>query len=389
MVSLFTRQFSPELLEDEMNLRLLKMLVSGECVSVNIAALSKSLRKHRNTIRKETIWLLEKHVVNQPVCPFMGLYREYPLLVIIRADLPDEKPIRDWIVEDPHIFAAYWSRHAEYNMLLFVYHKNVLGYQLWRESLIDERKIPPREMRIPSSAIYVSNQLMTKYDPSAAIGLMENEANLKGRIEINRLELNKDHLNILKHLVSGGVFKINENLLSRELGIHRKTVMRRVDQLIKEGWILSPVCRYPDLLCPPNYILAYALVNIVKARDRIQNVFQKDPHVSMALRISIGEYSDLIFSAHPDISEHMDWEKGLSRRFPGCISRADVTYLSPRNKITIDQQYVSLCIINGKLARVRGRRFREAVSAPIPLSAREPQEKSLLSPQAFPSEPKS
>jgi len=360
MLSLFGRRYSPELLEDEMNLRLLKMLVSGECVSVNIAALSRSLRKHRNTVRREVLWLLENRVVNRPVCPFMGLYREYPLLVVIRADLPDEKPIRDWIVEDPHIFAAYWSRYAEYNMLLFVYHKDVLGYQLWRESLIEERKIPSRGTRIPSSSMYVSNQLMMKYDPSAAIGLMATEVNQKGRIEINGLELSKDQLSIFKHLVSGGVFKINENLLSREIGIHRKTVMRRVDQLIKERWILGPVCRFPDLLCPPNYVLAYALVDIVKARDRIHHAFQKDPHVSMALRISIGGYTDLVFSAHPDISEHMDWEKELSRRFPGCIGRVDATYLSPKNKITIDQQYVSLCIIDGRLARMRGRKFQEA-----------------------------
>jgi hypothetical protein len=356
-----TRPTSADLLGDETNLLLLKSMVSGESVSVNVSALSDKMRRHRNTVRKDVLRLLEHKVVNLPVCPFMGLYREYPLLVIIRADLPDEKSIHDWIVEDPHIFAAYWSRHAEYNMLLFVYHRDVLGYQLWRESLIEERKIPSREVRIPSSAIYVSNQLMAKYDPGASIGLMANDVNLKGGIEINGLELNKDHLNILRHLVSGGVFKVNENLLSRELGIHRKTVMRRVDQLIKERWILSPVCRFPDLLCPPNYVLAYTLVDMMKARDRIHQALQEDPHVSVALRISIGGYTDLLFSAHPDISEHMDWEKELSRRFPGCMGRADVTYLSPRNKITIDQQYVSLCIINGKLARTRGRKFREAV----------------------------
>jgi len=90
MLSLFGRRYSPELLEDEVNLRLLKMLVSGECVSVNISTLSRSLRKHRNTVKKEVLWLLENRVVNRPVCPFMGLYKEYPLLVIVRADLPDE-----------------------------------------------------------------------------------------------------------------------------------------------------------------------------------------------------------------------------------------------------------------------------------------------------------
>lgn len=347
--------------EDETNLLLLRSLVSGQCVSVNLSALSSAIRKHRNTTRKEVDALLKQRVINPPVCPFMGLYREYPLLVIIRADLPDEKRIREWIVEDPHIFAAYWSRYAEYNMLLFVYHKDVLGYQLWRESLAEEHKIPPRETRIPSSSVYVSNQLMMKYDPSAAIGLMATEVNQKGRIEINGLELDKDQFNILKRLTSGGVFKINENLLSRDFAIHRKTVMRRLDQLLKERWILEPVCRFPDLLCPPNYVLVYAMVDIVRARDRIQQALQNDPHVSMALRISFGVYNALVLSAHRGISEHMQWEQEFSRRFPGCIGRVDVTYLSPRNKITIDQQYVSLRIIEGRLARLRGRKLREAV----------------------------
>jgi len=340
---------------------LLKSLVSGESVSVNVNALSRLLRKHRNTIRKMVLQLLEYEVVNQAICPFMGLYRQYPLLVIVRADFPDEKPIRDWVSQDKHIFAAYWSRHAEYNMLLFIYHKDVLTYQLWRESLTEEGKIPPRETRFPSSSIYVSNQLTLKYDPSAAIGLMEAEVNQKGRIEVNGLKLEKLQFNILKHLVSGGVFKLNENFLSRELGIHRKTVTKRVDQLLKEGWILEPVCRFPDLLCPPNYVLVYSMVEIRKGRDRVAAALQSDPHVSMALRISIGGYDALVFSAHPDISEHMDWEQSLSRRFPECIGHVDVTYLSPRTKILIDQQKVSLGIIEDNLARVRGKKLRELI----------------------------
>jgi hypothetical protein len=357
--STFAAAFSPTLLEDETTLRLLTMLVSGECVSVNVNALSKILRRHRTTVRKQVLSLLQNRVVDRPVCPFLGLYREYPLLVIVRADLPDEKPVRDWIVEDPHIFAAYWSRHSEYNMLLFVYHRDVLGYQLWREALAEERRIPPRETRMPSSSIYVSNQLMIKYDPTAAIRLMEDELNEKGRIEINNLKLETEQFNILKHLVSSRVFKINENLLSRQLRIHRKTVMRRIDQLLKERWISEPTCRFPDHLCPPNYVLAYAMLDIVKARDRIHHALRDDPHVSMALRVSIGGYNAIVFSAHPDISAHMDWEQEFGRRFPGCIGRADVSYLSPRNKITIDQQYVSLCAIGDRLARIRGRKFRE------------------------------
>jgi len=356
------RPASSELLEDETNLLLLRSLVSGESVSANISALSDKMKRHRNTLRKGLADLIEHQVVNPPVCPFMGLYREYPLLVVVHADLPHEKRMRDWVANDKQIFAAYWSRYQEYNTLLFIYHKDVLAYQLWRESLTEERKIPPRETRFPSSSFYVSNQLMLKYDPSASIGLLEAELNQKGKIEVNGLVIDELCFKILKLLVSGGVFKINENLLSRELRIHRRTVTRRIDELLRAGWILEPVCRFPDLLCPPNYVLAFSMVEVRKGRDRVTLAFQNDPHVSMALRISIGGYNVLLFSAHPDISEHMEWEQSLSRRFPGCIGHADIAYLSPRTKILIDQQKVSLGIIEERLSRARGKRLRKPVS---------------------------
>jgi hypothetical protein len=161
-------------------------------------------------------------------------------------------------------------------------------------------------------------------------------------------------------LVSGGVFKLNENYLSRELRIHRKTIMKRIDRLLQEGWILKPVCRFPDLLCPPNYVLVYSMMAVHKAKERVTLALQNDPHVAMALRISIGGYNLLLISAHPDVSEHMEWEQSLSKRFPSSIGRVDVTYLSPRTKILIDQQKVSLGIIEERLARVRGRRLRKA-----------------------------
>jgi hypothetical protein len=350
---------SPEMLEDETNLQLLRSLVGGKCVSVNLSAVSKMTGRHRNTVRNEVTELLDRKVVNSPVCPFMGLYREYPLLVVVRADLPDEKRVKDWVAQDKHIFAAYWSRHAEYNMLLLIYQKDVLAYQLWRESLTEEHKIPPRDARLPSYSLYVSNQLMIKYQPSAAIDLMEAELKRAGKLEINRVTLSPEHFQILKLLVTGGVFKLNENYLSKELQIHRKTVIKRVDQLLSQGWILRPVCRFPDLLCPPNYVLAFSMAEIHRAKERVTLALQNDPHVSMALRISIGGYNLLYITAHPDVSEHMEWEQSMSRRFPSCLGRVDVTYLSPRTKILIDQQKVSLGIIEERLARVRGRRIRK------------------------------
>jgi len=52
----------------------------------------------------------------------------------------------------------------------------------------------------------------------------------------------------------------------------------------------------------------------------------------------------------------------LVRRFSECIGHVDVTYLSPRTKILIDQQKVSLGIIEDNLARVKGKKLRELVS---------------------------
>jgi len=353
---------SPRDLDDEINLLLLRSLVSGRAVSVNIGVLARKLRRHRNTVRKEVLRLLEHNVVNKPICPFVGLYREYPLLVVVRADLPDQKHVRDWVAQDKHIFAAYRSRRDRYNMLLFLYHKDVMTYQLWRESLTDEGKIPPREARFPSYSLYFSNQLMLKYNPSAAIDLMETELEQNGWLQVNGLVLDELGFQVLKHLTSGGVFKLNETFLSKELGINRRTVANRINLLQRKGWILEPVCRFPDLLCPPSYILAYSILEILKARDEIFSALRSDPHVSMALRISSGGYNLLLFSAHPDISEHMEWEETLSKRFRRCIGHADITYLSPRAKITIDQQLVSLCLIEDKLKYVRRKDWKKTVS---------------------------
>jgi hypothetical protein len=104
------------------------------------------------------------------------------------------------------------------------------------------------------------------------------------------------------------------------------------------------------------------MAEIRKARERVTLAFQNDPHVSMALRISIGGNNLLLISAHPDVSEHMEWERSLSKRFPSCIGHVDVTYLSPRAKILIDQQKVSLGRIEERLAQARGRKMRRTVA---------------------------
>ena len=76
-------------------------------------------------------------------------------------------------------------------MILFIFQKDVTTYQLWRESLTEEGKILPKDVRFPSYSLYFSNQLIAKYDPSAAIDLMEDEMKREGWFEINGLVIGK------------------------------------------------------------------------------------------------------------------------------------------------------------------------------------------------------
>ena len=103
-----------ELLNDELNLKLLSDICSGKGVEVNISELSRLLKKHRNTIRDRIANLFEHRIINKPSYPFFQVYSEYPLMVIARADLPRDEITNKFIEEDPHIFAAFFKKDEEY-----------------------------------------------------------------------------------------------------------------------------------------------------------------------------------------------------------------------------------------------------------------------------------
>jgi len=340
------------LLNDPVNLRLLEKLVSGEATSPNFSLLSKRFGKHRNTIRDRVEELLDHRVLDRPVFPFLGLYREYPLLIAVRADIPNDDQFRRWISTDEHIFAAFRSRQGEYNTLLFIFHKDVTSYQLWRESLVPQGKIPPREFRYPSSTSYFSTHMMVKYEPSSAIKLIEEELKENGEVEINGCAIDQLGFEIMRSLVLGGGIKINENFLSKELGLHRRTVSKRIEKLIEGGLIGRPVCRFPNFFVPPNYILVFSLYEVRRSREAILEEIKMDPCVPIAMNVSHGRYNLLLFGNHDSISGHLEWEERYEAKFPNCFGSADITYLSPKMTVSIDQQKVSLGIIRERLRRL-------------------------------------
>jgi len=356
-----------DLLDDRENLVLLESLVSGDAVSVNFSALSKILDKHRNTIKKKVEAIFDHRIIDRPICPFLGLYKVYPLLAVVRMNLPEDENFVRWVKEDPHIFAAFRSRQGEYDTLLFIYQQSITSYQMWMESLPSILKlnygISEKDAKLVSSTAYFSNQLMVKYDPSSGISLMERDFKEKGELTINEHEFDEIDLKIIRCLVSGEGIKISQTLLCQKTGLHRKTVEKRIGALLKEGLISEPMCRFPNFFVPPNYVLTYSLFDIKDSKEKVIQEIRKDPHVPIAIRIIHERYNLLLFGNHRGISDHLRWEEGYRKRFPDSFGSANITYLSPEMTISFDQQIVSLSIFKDRLERSRGRELRKRIQS--------------------------
>jgi len=341
------------MLHDELNLQLLSKLCSGEGLAINLSFLAKKLRRHRNTVRERVRELTSFNVIDRPISPFFALFKERTLLVAVYADLPDNQQVQRWLRDDSHIFAAFRVREGEYNMMLFELHKDLWGYHTWREAIVREGKIPGRGVRVPATPIYLSNALMEKYAPNAPAQLIRQDFLEKRVKEINGCALDELTIRILTSLTSGEGISVNENLLAKALGVHRRTVSDRINKMIDAEIILRPVCRFPSFFVPPNFLLVFSLVELRKPSEQLTRELYSDPHISLAYRISEGRYNLLLFEAHLSLEDYLRWELSYSARYPGCFGSIKNTYLSPRMTISIDQQKVSMGVLAERLAEIR------------------------------------
>ncbi len=192
---------------------------------------------------------------------------------------------------------------------------------------------------------------------------MEKNFQEKGELIINDYSFDDLDLKIVKSLVTGKGMKINLSLLSSKSGLHRKTVEKRIEVLLREDYIAKPVCRFPKFFVPPHHVLTYSLFEIKKSKERVINEIKKDPHVPIALKIIHGKYNLLLFGNHTSISDHLSWEEEYRHRFPGAFGSADITYLSPEATIAFDQKIVALSLIRSRLERLRGKELRKTVQS--------------------------
>jgi len=349
------------LLDDKLNLEILENICSGTGVEVNISSLAKDLGKHRDTIRSQVTTLFEQNIINTPVYPFRWLFQEYPLLVIVNSDLPKDEKTEHFVRTDEHIFGAFYVKDEEYNMFLIEFFKDITSHMEWRKRIVAEHKIPPRDVRYPASASYFSTKHVIKYQPHSPIFQMEEKQRQGEELKINGYTLNTLSLQILKRLMTGKNFRTNENQLAKILDVNRKTVERRISNLLEEKIIGSPVCRFPRFFVPSSQFLVYYLVEIKKSYTQVIQAIKSDPCIPFALEASIGRYNLLMFQVFSSVDEHLEWEDRYTSRFPGSLGAMKNIYLSPNMTVSIDQQKIALGIIKNRKEALRGREIMESI----------------------------
>jgi len=346
--------FMPELLEDLINLKILNLIVSGKGVEVNVSQLAKKLNKHRKTIKDRVDNLFENNIINKPQYPFPQLFKEFPLMVISRVNFLRDRNTKHFIEFNDHIFAAFFFKEEEYNTLMISFHENVCSHVQWREACIKNEVIPKREGGYPSQVIYLGTGCFEKYNPSISIKVIEENLKTKKQRTIRGIELDDLTFEILTKLLKGDGIRTNENLLAKELNVHRRTIERRIENLYHEGIIGRPVCYFPRLIVPPEYILVKSLIQIKNREEDVIKTLKNDPHITWMIKAvtGTGGYNLVVFSAFYKIEDHLQWQEELDQRFPDCIAALKDTYLSPKMTFSIDPEFTSLCIIQNKLKQL-------------------------------------
>ncbi len=335
--------------DEELNLRLLRHLLSGEGVHVNISELSRDMDMHWATAKKKLQYLYDNDILNPPFYPFVQLYEEYPLLVLVKADMPRTTSAKNFYRDDSHIFGAFSCMEGFYNTFLIEFFEGLQSYHSWREEIVRQNKIPDRGERTPAHGEFFSNKLTFKYDPNCFIHRLEDKYKKNGYVRLGGEKIEDETFRILRTVMKGECVRTNYSYIGREIGVNRKTVKRRIDHLLEKEIIQEPKCFFPNLLVPPGYNLIVTLIEAIKDIDEIKSFLQKDDNIPRALETSTERYNFLTFSAFESVENFFDWGEKLNSKYPDRVGAISKTILSSKMIHIIEPQKVSLGLIERKL----------------------------------------
>jgi len=340
-------------LENKTTLKLLELLCTGEGVDINVSALSKELKKHRNTLKERVNNLIDYKIIEKPFYPLLWLFNEYPLLVISKDKLQRDETTKGLIEKDPHIFAGYFFQEEAYNTLTIQFHKNLYSYHTWSDNILENEKVIKEEDRYPPNALLFSTKRIIKFDTAAPFKIIERGYK-KGMIkEIGNLKLDSISVNILKLILNAKAIRTNENLLARTLNVNRSTVIRQIQGLLHEGIIGKPTSRFPLTFVPPDYMLIFSLYEIKKRCKEVEGFFRRDSRVPLLIKANTGRYNYFVASTFKTVEDHIKWQEKYTRNFNACIKAIKNTYLSPAMTFAINQNSISQELIRKKLRQIK------------------------------------
>lgn len=341
-----------KLLENELNLQILRNLVSGAAVKVNIHAISNEYGTHRSTIKKRILWLYENNILTPPFYPFPYLFVEYPLFILVRADIPRSSETRNFFMDDSHIFAAFSCMEGPYNTLLLEFFEDLESYHSWREQIVLDEKLPDRQYRAPANSLIFSNKQTFKYNPGCFVEELTERFEKDGFVTFGKLRLDALSFRLLVDLMKGRFIHRNDTLLSRTLGVSRKTISKRVETLLDSEVISKPQCLFPHLFIPPGYNLVVSLIEVKSNKEKIKDFIKDNVHVPRAQETSTGVYNLLTFSAFDTIEGFFDFGEELTSKFSSDIGGIENSILSSKMIHTIKPQKLSLACIERKLWKI-------------------------------------
>lgn len=336
-------------LSDRLDLKILRHIIPGNFVKANISQISRELGIHRATAKRKLNMLFDKKILNPSLYPFPFLFERYPLLVLVKADMPRNPNATEFYKDDSHIFAAFSCMEGSYNTLLIEFFEDLESYHSWREQIVKDHKIPSRENRVPAHAEIFSNKLTFKYDPNCFIRSMRRRFEDEGHLELGGIHFDDNSFKLLELLLNGECFRTNASAIGREIGADRKTVRRRIENMLDEGIIQEPRCFFRNLFVPPDYNLVVSLIEVKSNVDSVKKYISKDEHVPRAVETSTERYNFLLFSAFQNIEDFFEWGERLNFNFPGSIGAISNTILSSKMIHTIKPHKVSLGLIERQL----------------------------------------
>ncbi len=309
---------------DDVDRQILSQLCLGGGVFVNMHRLSKNLNCHRNTVRSRVRMLLDKRIIHRPRCFYNPLLENRSLISIDFVDCPVSE-VSD-VVRKPNVVGVYRIHKGEHNTLILGFWENVLSHKVWEGNYFYKNNSVGG-----TESVYIPSEFIIKMNFNGILPrLIEKKARVFGSVVLDDLAFK-----ILCYLVRGDFLWINEHAISKKVGVHRKTVKRRISSYFENNIIKKPRCYFHSYFTPPHRLMVVSLFESRNPRF-LRTYFKRDPHIIMLAKINHFNYTHLVLSSHNSITTYSKWSDSFQTAFKDIVGGPDVSFVPSENVLKAD-----------------------------------------------------